>query len=74
MIEDDDFDFRVICNAFQASEKVVGKAFFHGVDHRHAFAAANHISVVTGTVGSLQDDVEGAQVRVQRADPMHAFG
>ena len=74
MVKDNRLDFIVSRHLFQTGEEVAGKLLFDRVHHRHAGAAAHRIGVVAGAVGGLQNDVEAAQRRVQRADPVYPGG
>ena len=72
MIEHDGGDFVVAGDRFQTQEKLVGEAFLHRIDDRHAMLPAHHVAVVSRPVGGFQDDVETAQMRIKDAHPMDA--
>ena len=73
-VEHDVFDFAVVGLGFETGEKLVAEVLLHRIDHRHPVAAANQVGVVGGAVGGAENDVEGAQGRIERADPVDAVG
>ena len=70
VVEHDGGDLVVAGHRFEPAEEVVREVLLDGVDHRHTFAAPDHIGVVGGAVGGPEDDVETAQMRIEGAHPV----
>nr|WP_296696213.1 hypothetical protein [Thiocapsa sp. UBA6158] len=72
MVEHDDADPVAAGDRLQAREEVLGELRLDRVDDRDTLLAPHQIAVVGRAVGGAQDDNEGAQTRIERADPVHA--